>query len=530
MIPCAFHLDNFKLTALPYMKLSIQIGIVTFTASLLTGIVHAEYNDDDGIRTGNTNTIGTDDYNAAFGTNNEVSGMSMAVGDDNTVANGSFALGSANIFDAFSGYSGLMGFSNSIVESGYSFMFGEGNSMERQSDAFIAGQYNTMIFPTGKIGYNNFILGFQNEINATGISGFDIQQSILLGAANKASASRAWVLGGGNIGQYQTVTLGLYNQTVSDAALIVGNGTNDTNRNNALVVLKNGNASLQGSLTLAGSPAVTTSYLSTNQYLTKEWGSGADAASNAILAFGPGAEAEAASSVAIGAYSTASAEGSIAIGSNSVVGSSGYESIALTGGSATGANSFAAIYGDASGYGSFATQEAVASGDMSIALAGFDLVYEVKNVSEGDYSVTIGGTGNQASGDNSFASGYWTKSNSAYSVALGSMNSAAPGDAYQWIETDALFELGNGWAARSGSEPSSGVRSNAITTLKNGETTLTNKAWKLNVAGTGDPLEDPPATPTDSGGRALVVEGHTELRGKVIIAEPQGDISMGIYE
>jgi hypothetical protein len=33
-----------------------------------------------------------------------------------------------------------------------------------------------------------------------------------------------------------------------------------------------------------------------------------------------------------------------------------------------------------------------------------------------------------------------------------------------------------------------------------------------------------------SEGRALVVEGHTVLRGKVIIEVPQGDISMGIYE
>jgi hypothetical protein len=29
---------------------------------------------------------------------------------------------------------------------------------------------------------------------------------------------------------------------------------------------------------------------------------------------------------------------------------------------------------------------------------------------------------------------------------------------------------------------------------------------------------------------ALVVEGHARLKGKVIIEQPQGDISMGIYE
>jgi hypothetical protein len=49
--------------------------------------------------------------------------------------------------------------------------------------------------------------------------------------------------------------------------------------------------------------------------------------------------------------------------------------------------------------------------------------------------------------------------------------------------------------------------------------------WK---AHSSTPLADPAAT-TDSGGEALVVEGHTRLKGKVIIEQPQGDISMGIY-
>jgi len=91
------------------------------------------------------------------------------------------------------------------------------------------------------------------------------------------------------------------------------------------------------------------------------------------------------------------------------------------------------------------------------------------------------------------------------------------GSATAWVETDPLLLVGNG--------SSTALASNAITTLKNGQTTLTNKEWKANSAA---PLADPAAT-TDSGGEALVVDGHTRLRGKVIIEQAQGDISMGIY-
>ena len=86
---------------------------------------------------------------------------------------------------------------------------------------------------------------------------------------------------------------------------------------------------------------------------------------------------------------------------------------------------------------------------------------------------------------------------------------------------DGLFRLGNGTNAST--------RSDAMTVLKNGQTTLTNKEWKAAVtADPADALEDPAST-TDSGGEALVVDGHTTLNGKVIISVPQGDISMGIY-
>lgn len=70
-------------------------------------------------------------------------------------------------------------------------------------------------------------------------------------------------------------------------------------------------------------------------------------------------------------------------------------------------------------------------------------------------------------------------------------------------------------------------RSNALVVERAGLTTLTNKSWKANVtANPGEELADPPSpTNNDRGGDALLVEGHTRLKGKILI-QPQGDLSM----
>jgi hypothetical protein len=111
---------------------------------------------------------------------------------------------------------------------------------------------------------------------------------------------------------------------------------------------------------------------------------------------------------------------------------------------------------------------------------------------------------------------------------------------------EAAFEIGNGTGPAD--------RSNAVSVLKNGQTTLRNKVWSAAT---------PTAITTDSNyasGKALVVEGHSDLKGNatvsgntklngtatlegptvingtatlngtVVITHPQGDISMGIYE
>jgi hypothetical protein len=261
--------------------------------------------------------------------------------------------------------------------------------------------------------------------------------------------------------------------------------------------------------------------------MTRSHGSNSVLSNGAIMALGNYTSATQQDAVAIGAGAQALGWGSLALGRNSYCDASAYDCLAMTGGRATKGCAMAAGYGEANGEFSMGICTGVADGVSSIALGGYDWQYDnwPANHSTGDNSVTLGGVGNQALGFSSIAAGFWTTAPSAHAVALGSLNLALGSDPNEWAENDPLFELGNGYAPRNWTEPDASTRSNAITTLKNGQTTLTNKHWKAHAS---TPLADP-AAGTASGGEALVVEGHTRLKGKVVIEQAQGDISMGIY-
>ena len=91
----------------------------------------------------------------------------------------------------------------------------------------------------------------------------------------------------------------------------------------------------------------------------------------------------------------------------------------------------------------------------------------------------------------------------------------------RWFDLDPLLEVGNGTSDTS--------RSNALTIIKNGQTTLENKYWDE---------ETPTAIPADpdteldgdqsSAGEALVVKGHARFEGNVTLPR-QGDILMGSF-
>jgi len=231
-----------------------------------------------------------------------------------------------------------------------------------------------------------------------------------------------------------------------------------------------------------------------------------------------------------------------------VIEGSGAE-VALGGFIALGANAYAGDSSIAIGENSYANshslaigRDTIAGGMNNVVIGGAATVTTAPGANEGygSNSVAIGGYRNRAFGEYSYAMGYQSTANgngayahgyvvdaAAFAIALGSFNLGhygmlTPVSNNDWIENSPLFELGNG-------KPDYTEASNAITTLKNGQTTLTNKAWK-NRNSSVSPTADPSSASTDSGGQALIVEGHTLLKGKVILEAAQGDVSMGIYQ
>lgn len=181
------------------------------------------------------------------------------------------------------------------------------------------------------------------------------------------------------------------------------------------------------------------------------------------------------------------------------------------------------LYSIAVGDGTSATGDySQAWGSYTTATGAFSYASGPNSAASGHYS-RASGTAASASGMYSTAMGQNARATSNSETAFGRNNVVTVAlNSVVWRETDGLFRIGNGLNAYAPSD--------ALTVLKNGQTTLTNRHWKSNtVANPSSVLEDPPVE-MDSGGNALIVDGHTILNGKVIISVPQGDISMGIYE
>jgi hypothetical protein len=220
------------------------------------------------------------------------------------------------------------------------------------------------------------------------------------------------------------------------------------------------------------------------------WGRGNFASGYSSTAWGEGNTASEYDATAWGAYNTAAGWASTAWGSGNTITGSGWEST---------------VWGD-------------------------------YNTVDGGIA-TAWGSGHIVSGDYATAWGSYNTAQSMGVTVMGFSNiggAASSNSKWDWIEVDPLLEVANGgWSGNA----------NALTTLKNGQTTLTNKHWKANADNGGDLTADIVPTPNDyvpsdiadpndyfSHGEALVVEGNTRLKGKVIIEQPQGDISMGAYQ
>ncbi len=120
-----------------------------------------------------------------------------------------------------------------------------------------------------------------------------------------------------------------------------------------------------------------------------------------------------------------------------------------------------------------------------------------------------------------FGVGEGLRPNLFNAVALGRYNvGGVDGSATEWVDTDPLFELGNGTADTA--------RRNALTVRKNGETTVEHKDYDAN-----NPAKENVTALKVNGSAAvngkLTVAGSTTVQGVLIIAQPAGGIDMGEF-
>jgi hypothetical protein len=428
--------------------------------------------------------------------------------------------------------SGALGSSSSVTGGGSTFLFGDENSATNQYASFIAGSENSLWSPSTGPGDSNILLGSKNTVNPDpATAGSNILSSVLIGLNNSTSQSQSWILGMGNIGQTNTVTLGTYNAAVPNAALIVGTGTSAASRSNGLVVLRDGTVQIpNGTLQLGGESALTQAslsaqlggYLAENGYLKRTLVDGNGNLNSGFVALGEEAKSSGESSIAIGNYTYVTGDYSLAIGDEA--GAQGYDAVAIG----------TVAYGIG--------EQSTSIGSYSMAVGEYATAVGGSSYASSDYSTAVGNAAT-ATGEKANAFGYYAGASGFESTALGAHATASSyreialgtfqkinfGSYNSWVATDRQFVVGNG--------QSQGDRSSAITTLKNGRTALTNKYWSATT---------PTAVPTNateaSNGEALSVEGHavingnttlkgnTVLEGKVILAQPQGDISMGVYQ
>ena len=166
-------------------------------------------------------------------------------------------------------------------------------------------------------------------------------------------------------------------------------------------------------------------------------------------------------SLTIGASNTASADMSTAIGNSN-----------------TASGNFSSAIGDVN----------IASGDYAAAIGH-------SNTSSGSSSFSVG-YHNISSGDNSFASGRYNTAQSYGESVLGLYSTVGTGNATAYVAIDRLYVVGNGTAA--------GTRSNALTILKNANTTI-GGSLTINGNGTGTSLVLPATRGTS--GYVLTTDG-----------------------
>lgn len=353
-----------------------------------------------------------------------------------------------------------------------------------------------------KIGLLSFAAGINSEASGTYSVAFGGSRATgwgttAFGDVNEASGYKSTVMGIGSkttgdacfglglslsVRTAQSFAIGRFNDSVAtsnslgwipeDPLFIMGNGSADNARHNAMVVYKNGNMVLKNPTTVFTDPTgytIPVSGAGTRMMWLPEKaafrvgttaGSSWNASNIGLGSFAAGYNntASGENSTAMGNSTTASGIYSFSIGSSSVA--SGGSSVALgVLSTASGPNSTAMGRGtEASGtYSTAIGSSTTASGTISVAMG-------LGTTASGNTATSIGNN-TIALGDVSATMGIETIASAYASVSMGRFNDNINTSATNaWVATDPLLILGNG--------TSNIARSNALVVYKNGNTDI----------------------------------------------------------
>jgi uncharacterized protein (TIGR02145 family) len=136
-----------------------------------------------------------------------------------------------------------------------------------------------------------------------------------------------------------------------------------------------------------------------------------------------------------------------------------------------------AAVGGGSNNTAFGSYSCIPGGKSNSANGSYSVAFGANNEANGMFS-TATGYYNTADGDNGFAAGLHNFANDYMETVFGQYATVVYGSTNNWVATDRLFTLGNGTGAAGN------LRSNALTILKNANTTI-GGTLTINGNGTG---------------------------------------------
>jgi len=388
-------------------------------------------------------------------------------------------------------------------------------------------------------GFQSFAMGAHNNISGPTSTSFGVRNNITgIGTFTTGEFLTAEARSQVTIGYLNTAAAG--NQLIkvpTDRLFVIGNGFDEDNRSDALVMLKNGNTTLNGKLTIDGDNqgsglgytlpaqdgtanqimstdgAGNVSWIANNasstglEQITEGSNTGWRLAGRDATYYGDIGNNAVDLSISEFA-STDGATGNYAVAIGQRVIASGNNAVAI-GDAVEASNTYAVALGygnTSSGYRSFSTGDSsTASATNSIAIGN--------NATASGRSSTAMGRGTVASGDDATSFGRFTTAGSFNSFAMGRYNTGG-GDASTWIATDPLFEIGNG--------TDNANKSNALTVLKNGNTTLNGQ---LTIDGDNSGVGASYTLPSQDGAVNQVMT--TDGSGNVSWTNAQGGLPSG---